>query len=278
MKWIRIPRQQAFKEVTEEQQVVSRFATLQSKDARVRMNGLEEFLTFALGGRQEAFGESDTVLAERRMPIPLRRFYRFAGRWPSPYPERAPVFFETPEEGFFYSGIQGPGLATPDVLRESPEGRLAVYYEQSGNWTGFTDAEGDDPVVWLSGYVGSDHIETSTPTGETLSGWLVTHCLVALAWELGNHLCSGTALSRIGAATQRKGETGLTEWYNREAAHAHLLWEAKENPCAELRGSFHLFRNSILVHDCGNTLRFAALTSSAATEMRQHALRPQDLD
>lgn len=258
--------------------MVSRFAALQSKDASVRMSGLEEFLTFALGVRQETFGESDAVLVGRRMPIPLRRFYRFAGRWPSPYPERSPVCFETPEEGFFYCGIQGPHLATPDVLRESPEGRLAVFYEQSGNWTAFTDAEGDDPEVWLSGYVGSGHLEVPTPTGETLSGWLVTHCLVALAWELGNHLCSGTVLSQIGAATQRKRETGLTEWYNREARYARLLWEAKENPCSELRGSFYLFRNSILVHDCRDSLRFAALTSSAASEMRQRVLRPQDLD
>ena|SRR5579871_5099544 len=278
MKWIRTPRKQAFREASEERPGASRFATLHSKDAGVRMRGLEELLTFALGVRQEAFGESDAALVGRRLPNPLRRFYRFAGRWPSPYPERSPVIFETPEEGFFYSGVQGPHLATLDVLRESPEGRLAVFYEQSGNWTAFTDAEGDDPEVWLSGYVDGDHQETPTPTGEALSGWLVTHCLVALAWESGNHLCSGTAPSRIGAATPRQGDAGLTEWYHREARHAHLLWEAKANPCFELRGSFYLFRNSILVHDCEDSLRFAALTSSAASEMRQRALRPQDLD
>jgi hypothetical protein len=188
------------------------------------------------------------------------------------------VYFETPEEGFFYCGVQGPHLATPDVLEESPEGRLAVFFEQSGNWTAFTAAEGDDPEVWVAGYVGNGYHETPMPTGEPLSGWIITHCLVALAWEPGNSLCSGTALSRSGAATQRKGETGLTEWYTREARHAQLLWEAKENPCLELRGSFHLFRNSILIHDCGDSLRFAALTFSAASEMRQRALRPNDLD
>jgi hypothetical protein len=188
------------------------------------------------------------------------------------------VIFETPEEGFFYSGIQGPQLATLDVLRESPDGSLAVFSEQSGNWTAFTDADGDDPEVRVYGHVGSGHLETPTPTGQCLSGWLVTHCLVALAWESANHLCGGTAPSRMAEAAQRTGETGLTEWYHREARHAHLLWQAQETPCFELGGSFTLFRNSILVHDCGDSLRFAALTSRAASEMRHHARRPHDLD
>ena len=275
MKWIRPPRKQVAREANEEQQAKTRFAALQSEDVGVRIHGLEEFLSFALGARQEAFGESDVVLG--RMPVPLHRFYRFAGRWPSPYPQRAPVFFETPEEGFFYSGVRGPHLTTPDLLRESPDGRLAIFWEQSGNWTASTDTEGEDPEVWLSGYVGSGHLKTPTPTGETLSGWLVTHCLAALAWEAGNHLCGGTAPAQTGRTAPRSGDTGLTDWFHRETQRPYLLWEAQEHPCSELRGSFHLFRNSILVHASADSLRFAALTSTAAAEMRQHALRPQDL-
>jgi len=279
MKWPNLRRERPSAALPQEQPMLSHFAESQSADANVRISRLEDFLQFALGDRRESFGEPEAAIAAKRLPAPLQRFYRFAGRWPAPYPDRAPVVFETPEDGFFFTGIAGSHLATLDGLREPPDGRIAVFREQSGNWTAFTEAEGDDPDVWISGHFGDMTAqETPIPSGLSLTQWLVTHCLAAIIWESGNHLCGGTSHSTIGGAKQHAAEIGLTKWHNREAHNSCLLWDATSHPCPELQGTFHLFRDSILIHDRETSLQFAALSPQAATEMRQHASHPQYLE
>src|SRR4051794_39634246 len=55
---------------------------LEAGTAGARMDALCEFMEFWLGPRRSSFGELARVLEERPLPMPLKRLYEFAGRWP----------------------------------------------------------------------------------------------------------------------------------------------------------------------------------------------------
>ncbi|HEX4609513.1 MAG TPA: hypothetical protein VH092_15045, partial [Urbifossiella sp.] len=47
-----------------------------------RMDALCEFIEFWLGPRLPAYGEPAEIVKAHPLPMPLRRLYEFAGRWP----------------------------------------------------------------------------------------------------------------------------------------------------------------------------------------------------
>ena len=246
-----------------------------SSDADTRMSGLERILVFALGDRTAEFGETESRIQSCVLPSPLARFYRFAGRWPVPHPRRSPILFETPAEGYFYAGVQHAHLMTLEDLKSAEHGRIAVFWEQAGNWTGATETEGNDPLVWVQGTTGLGSFSEPVESGETLSGWLVSHCLGALAWETANSYCCATLERRPIVS----GHTsGLLTWFESDTRQTTKLWKGRQTICHELSGTFFSFNGEILVHECGNLVRMAAFTRGAAEQMHERATSADNLE
>jgi hypothetical protein len=101
-----------------------------------RLTGLESFLEFWLGPRRPEYGVPTDKLAEIELPLPLRRSYTFARRWP---PARLPYY----ENRF---PTQDSFLPLKSMYRSGP--RLVFLTENQGVWHVSTLAgEGDDPDV-----------------------------------------------------------------------------------------------------------------------------------
>src|SRR5215813_6449849 len=110
-----------------------------------RMTALEQFLQRYLGPRLPEFGEPENELQSTVMPDPLRRFFRFAGRWPghnprTPYANR---FCMQDKLGVIRKKEYAPALELMDNL-------LVFVWENQGVWVAATERTGADPPVWIS--------------------------------------------------------------------------------------------------------------------------------
>lgn len=110
-----------------------------------RMTALEQFLQRYLGPRLPEFGEPENELQSTVMPDPLRRFFRFAGRWPghnprTPYANR---FCMQDTLGGIRKKEYAPELQLMDNL-------LVFVWENQGVWVAATEQTGADPPVWIS--------------------------------------------------------------------------------------------------------------------------------
>jgi hypothetical protein len=110
-----------------------------------RMTALEQFLQRYLGPRRPEFGEPENELQSTEMPAPLRRFFRFAGRWPghnprTPYANR---FCIQDTLGAIRKKEHAPALQLIDNL-------LVFVWENQGVWVAATKQTGADPPVWIS--------------------------------------------------------------------------------------------------------------------------------
>jgi hypothetical protein len=110
-----------------------------------RMAGLEAFLPRYLGPRRPEFGASDDEIASIEMPVPLQRFFRFAGRWPGHNPESPYVNRFCVQDQL--CSITASKWASPLRLLDD---RLVFVMENQGVWVAATDRAGDDPPVWIS--------------------------------------------------------------------------------------------------------------------------------
>jgi hypothetical protein len=245
---------------------VTSLASLEQQGINERMETLERLIVALLGQRQEAFGEPQAESEEIPLPRMLRRFYSFAGRWQYPHPERSPVSFESPEESYFYAGATHAHLAAFNAIELTANRHLAVFSEHSGNWSATVEPEGEDPCVWIEGDWGEGESDTPLLSSMPLSVWLFAHVLSSIAWESGNSYLSALSCAPTPATQER---SGLMDWFQRHKTEARLLWESRVEP-PELAGNFYLFRGAILVHEFGTCLRFAALTSASAQEMRHY--------
>jgi hypothetical protein len=224
------------------------------------MAELERFLAYWFGKRRPEYGDAEVDLARRPLPDPLRRFYAFAGRWPSPDPESMELF---------YTGSGGHHLRELSAVELLPTGQLDFFMEYQGDWSGLTLPEGEDPPVWLSGLLeeGGEG-ERTVQVCDSLSAFLVTHCLMTILYESENAPCS------IGA---REGP--LVERFHDPTGPAFPIWEAGAlrwpNSCLNYRGSFHLipYSGGILVHRDGPIYRFGALRPGAISVMVGDLLR-----
>lgn len=250
---------------------LSDLSLISARDADARMAGLEHLLRFVLGDRNDEYGETEPRLQACKLPAPLERFYRFAGCWPVPHPNRSPIIFETPAESYFYVGVQFAHLVPLDDVKPACPGQIEVFWEQSGNWIGITSVEGIDPPVRIQNALGLNKRSDPVDTGETLSGWLVAHSLGTLAWESANSYCCATV---EGAKTG----PGLALWFASEKENAARLWVSHQTICHELSGTFFAIGESILVHECGNLLRFAALTPRGAEQLNHRAAKSDNLE
>lgn len=109
------------------------------------MSGLESFLERCLGPRKPEFGASEEDVQSVKMPAPLQRFFRFAGRWPGHNPE-------TPYANRFcmqdkLCRLRSKGYA---LGFEVMDDRLIFVWENQGVWVAATERSGEDPPVWIS--------------------------------------------------------------------------------------------------------------------------------
>jgi len=110
-----------------------------------RMSGLERFLVRYLGQHSAEFGSPEGELSKFEMPAPLRRFLRFAGRWPghnphSPFPNRFCVQDQLCS--------LTPNKWAP--VFQYMDGLLIFVWENQGCWVAATKPQGEDPPVWIS--------------------------------------------------------------------------------------------------------------------------------
>jgi hypothetical protein len=116
--------------------------------ADARMGGLERFLERYLGPRRPEHGATEEEVASVAMPAPLRRFFRFAGRWRGPgQPDGAPYanrFCVQDALAGIVDCAHAPGL-------ELMDGRLVFVWENQGVWVAAAEPAGDDPPVWVTG-------------------------------------------------------------------------------------------------------------------------------
>jgi hypothetical protein len=213
------------------------------------MDELERFLEFWYGPRKPEYGEPEERLRKPPLPEPLRRFYAFAGRWPSPQPGHG--------MDFFYTGSGGHHLHDLDFVKLLPDHRLQFFMEYQGDWNGLTLPEGEDPPVWIRGYwddpaddeLDDDERNALRPkfkqVSDALSKFLITHCLMTSLYEWTNSPCNST-------------DDYLATWFRR-SKNKTLIWTAEENGCPWYHGSFFLFEGSILVHQIGSFHQFGAI-------------------
>jgi len=114
-----------------------------SPDAR--MTGLEQFLERYLEPRRPEFGVPESELQSIKMPDPLRRFFRFAGRWPGQNPRSAYAnrFCMQDALGAIRKNEYAPALEVMDK-------RLVFVWENQGVWVAATERVGADASVWIS--------------------------------------------------------------------------------------------------------------------------------
>jgi hypothetical protein len=221
------------------------FRLLSAPDADQRMTELERFIEFWYGPRCPEFGEPDARSRYPELPGPLRRFYAFAGRWPSPDPAG--------DGAFFYTGEGGHHLLPLNQVGPADDGRLQFFMEYQGDWDGLTTPGAPDPPVWISGrWEDPEEGEGIRQVSEALSKFLVTHCLMTTVYEWGN--------SPHPRMNSHEVKTALAGWLRRNRGSSELLWEAEPGGCPNYDGSFQLLHGHVLVHDTGTGyLKFGAL-------------------
>ncbi len=214
----------------------------------------ERFVEFWYGARRPEFGEPHVLTLYPDLPGSLRRFYAFAGRWPSPDPLSA--------EDFFYAGQCGHHLLPLDAAAPECDGRLRFFMEYQGDWYGVTNSSEADPPVWIRGrWEDEGEEEGVRQVSEALSKFLVTHCLMATVYETCNSPRPRTHSHSV--------DTALAEWFRGNRESAELLWEAEPDGCPNYEGSFYLLHEHVLVHDTGTGfLKFGALQPEGVELLR----------
>jgi hypothetical protein len=209
---------------------------LEAETPAARMDALCAFIQFWLGPRRESYGESAEAVGRRPLPLPLRRLYQFAGRWPAK-DDDATIEFSVP-------ALSHQDTLIPlDKLRTTDDGKLVFLEENQAVWECNTLPEGDDPPVWCDGDIVSP--DDGWFTGEkqvcgSLSRFLVTFVLQELTFGSRVHL----------------RDTNLEARYRSEMDRATLLW--REGPY--VNGNHHTFHlwGHVLVASHYGDLVFAA--------------------
>lgn len=222
------------------------FGMMAATQVEERLAGLGRFLDRYYGPRQESYGDEPEQIEAIAMPAPLRQFYRMAGKRPPGNPGYT-------LEDTFYSGAAMHHLYTLDSLRKDREERLEFYGAYQGEWTGYTLLEGDDPPVWIEGYLdsGSGIMQAS----DSLSRFLVTHCLLATLYEPDN-MPGDVRFAEKGSA--------LAAWLNRYADEHVVIWNADEIRCDPFPGEYSLFREHILVRRVSDRFELRGIDAEGA--------------
>lgn len=118
---------------------------IQDTNADDRMGGLEAFLQRFLEPRRSEFGCDEADVQLVKMPLPLHRFFRFAGRWPGHNPA-APYANRFCMQDTLCAIRQNSYAPALEIMDD----RLVFVYENQGVWVAATEQCGDDPPVWIS--------------------------------------------------------------------------------------------------------------------------------
>jgi hypothetical protein len=218
-----------------------------------RMGALCEFIEFWLGPRADEYGEPVRTLDAYALPMPLRRLYEFAGRWPGP---GAPGQSARAVGAF---SIQD-ALRQVGYLETAAGDRVRFLDENQGCWVCSTLTEGVDPPVWCEGDLWDDDgapLQGGTRVCDSLSEFLATFVLQELT--LGSRCCVS--------------DVGLSEQFESAPADAACVW----NRGAYVHGSdasFWLW-NGVLVADLWGS-RFLAANHEPALALLAERQGPVD--
>jgi hypothetical protein len=176
-----------------------------------RLAALERFLERWLGARAPEYGATEGELQSVQMPDPLRRFFRFAGRWPGHNPETLfPNRFCMQDQiGAIIPSGHAPQLQLRDDL-------LVFVWENQSVWVAATKPTGIDPPVWIS--ENASHLEPRTQWRQLTKP--LSHFLVSFV--LQEVMFGGCELVATASAAletfQQAGKTVEPVWINGEYA------------------------------------------------------------
>ncbi len=189
--------------------------------------GLKRFIEYWLGPREERFGVSEGELNAVSLPEPLRELYAFAGNWPS----------HTGVDQTFCVDIFSTqdGLLRFDQLRPLDD-KLVFIDENQGCWSLATLRAGEDPPVWGRGDgIGGDDDRGWVKVNDSLTHLLITFCFQELVF----------------GAKEGHWDAQLTEYFRGGSARIEPLWLDGSYVWSDMRYSFHLLDDAILVGDFG---------------------------
>jgi hypothetical protein len=126
-------------------QRVLMFRSLDARGADERLCELEPFHEVCSGPRHSEYGELDERVRAVLLLVALRHLCAFDCQSPSPEPGRMELF---------YTGSARHHLLNLGSIKVVPEGRPRIFSEYEKDWPGRTLADGGDPPVWLSGWLG----------------------------------------------------------------------------------------------------------------------------
>jgi len=134
--------------------------------------------------------------------------------------------------------------------------------EYQGDWDGLTLSSGEDPPVWIKGWWEADEddgeaeADRTTQVADSLSGFLVTHCLMTTLYEQENSPCSS-------------GDPILQQWFRASPEAAVRIWSAEGTSCPHYAGEFFLLHNHILAHVSEAGVRLGALRPEGVALLQQ---------
>jgi hypothetical protein len=117
---------------------------LEAATPAARMDAVCDFIAFWLGARRPNCGESAEAVGEHSLPMPLKRLYEFAGRWPN-WDGQGSMKYAVPALSHQDS------LAALQNLKYEADGKVVFLHENQAVWDCRTLAHGDDPPVWCYG-------------------------------------------------------------------------------------------------------------------------------
>lgn len=207
-----------------------------AKSASDRMDALCEFIEFWLGGRVGEYGELVNEVNLFSLPMPLRRLYEFAGRWPG--------FDKRRESKWTVAAFSTQdSLRTLNQLEISDDNRVKFIDENQGCWVCSTLVNEEDPPVWCSGDFSDDDgkpLQGEKKVCDSLSQFLVTFVLQEITLGSRCSLC----------------DDGLSEQFESARADAIRVWDQGPYVYGS-DASFYLW-NGVLVADLWGSYFFGA--------------------
>lgn len=210
------------------------FAFRTATTASERMNELENFIVWWYGPWKPKYGIPDTDLYG--VPYPLKQFYSFAGRWPSPDPRA--------KDEVFFAGSNGHHLHPFVDVVGLPDGRINFFMEYQGDWDCHTLEDGDDPPVWMA--VGA---RRPKKVCDSLSAFLVTHTLMTTLYEMSNSGWRGTMIDQQ-----------IARWCLQPGRQILPIWNCTGCSCPNYdQGEFGVVDERVLIHKTSDRVLHVAV-------------------
>ncbi|MFO0891085.1 MAG: hypothetical protein U0790_18315 [Isosphaeraceae bacterium] len=241
---------------------------LEARTASGRADALCEFIEFWLGPRRPSYGEPAETLCDRRLPMPLRRLYEFAGRWPH--------WKASDSANYAIPAFSHQDRLVPlHRLTYDEVGKLVFLVENQGVWDCRTLPEGDDPPVWCNGdqfVEDGECFQGERLVSDSLSRFLTTFVIQELTFGSRHCLCDEGLSARF---TEEK-DAAIPVWtqgpyvYGKTASF--YLWGNVLVADPSGKGELWLSVN----HEAG--LRFIEANQGSINSIQVMIYRPWSLD